>query len=91
MDKVKTFLAKAGQLARELGDPELEMTEAEIAVALWGSHSFRRGADKRARAYCLWSTVSAWTSSIRSSVGGRLSTRGTCSCTTRSPPCRSAS
>ena len=29
------------------------MTEAEIAVALWGSHSFRRGADKRARAYCI--------------------------------------
>ena len=53
MDKVKTFLAKAGQVAREFGDPELEMTEAEIAVALWGSHSFRRGADKRARAYCL--------------------------------------
>ena len=54
MDKVKTFpAAKAGQVAREFGDPELEMTEAEIAVALWGSHSFCRGADKQARAYCL--------------------------------------
>ena len=40
MDKVKSFLAKAGQVAREFGDSELEMTEAEIAVALWGSHSF---------------------------------------------------
>ena len=52
MDKVTAFLAKAGQVAREFGDPELEMTVAEITTGLWGSHSFRRGADKRARAYC---------------------------------------
>jgi hypothetical protein len=34
------------------------MTEAEIAVAQWGSHSFRRGADARARAYCLTHGIS---------------------------------
>eukprot|EP00966_Prymnesium_polylepis_P297453 6872481-Prymnesium_polylepis.1 len=31
------------------GDPDLNMTEGELAVANWSSHSFRRGADKQAR------------------------------------------
>ena len=52
-EKMKPNLIAAGQRAVERGDVELDMTAAEIAVALWGSHSFRRGADARARAYCL--------------------------------------
>ena len=52
-EKIKVNLIASGQRAVERGDTELEMTAAEIAVAVWGSHSFRRGADARARAYCL--------------------------------------
>ena len=34
-------------------DPELGVEVSEIEKASWGSHSFRRGADKRARDYCM--------------------------------------
>ena len=34
-------------------DPDLNMTVEEIEKAPWGTHSFRRNADRRARAYCI--------------------------------------
>ena len=33
-------------------DVDLNMTTEEIEGARWGSHSFRRNADRRARLYC---------------------------------------
>ena len=52
-DGVKARLTTAAVKAAARGDPDLNMTESELAVANWSSHSFRRGADKQARKWAM--------------------------------------
>ena len=55
-DSVKKYLVKSA-LAANLDpadpDPDLGMSTDEIESAKWGTHSFRRSADRRARAWCI--------------------------------------
>ena len=54
--KIKDYLIKAARAANSdpsNPDPELGVPIEKIEEASWGSHSFRRGADKRARDFCL--------------------------------------
>ena len=53
--RIKDYLIKSAEAATaDPTDPDvdLNMTAEEIAGASWGSHSFRRNADRRARLYC---------------------------------------
>ena len=52
-DGVKARLNAAAIKAHARQDPDLNMSETEMANANWSSHSFRRGADKQARKWAL--------------------------------------
>ena len=60
-DSVKKYLVKSA-LAANLDpadpDPDLGMSTDEIESAKWGTHSFRRSADRRARAWCIRNGIS---------------------------------
>ena len=60
-DSVKKYLVKAA-LAANVDpadpDPDLRMDVTEIESAKWGTHSFRRSADRRARAWCIKNGIS---------------------------------
>ena len=54
--RIKDYLIKAARAANfdpANPDPDLGVPVEKIATASWGSHSFRRGADKRAREFCI--------------------------------------
>ena len=58
---VKTYLVKAAHLSNPSPsdrDPDLNMQISEIDGAPWGSHSFRRLADRRVRDYCVRKGIS---------------------------------
>ena len=89
-DSVKKYLVKAA-LAANVDpadpDPDLGMDVAEIESAKWGTHSFRRSADRRARAWCIKNGISL--DLVDKALGWKEAehTVGICSCTTTRTRC----